>query len=434
MADLEDDEQPIAVEDDSERPTLGARIASVAPPPIVAAQPQPDAPPMPKQDLDMSKMPDVVKMLTGPSSIPEPPTGANNPQLADLAKKQAVLSTPINPRDASGNTKPQYRMGLGTRILGGLAAAAEGFGGHQYTGPYIGPGATNRRYAQDEAQRQGELAGVDTQIGTQEKLDAENQKLYNLALKQAYDTQRGEALQETAAAREESAKNRGLYEQSQAELNKVKADALRNKPDSPADQRATDADKYGLTGQARKDYILTGKLPKDMMGSQRQPTELETWMDAFQRENGRKPTADEIANRKSKTKMSGEVEDQRNTAWIKARREYDQALQKLDNPNDQKAIQELREDYYQKRQDAQDNYESGIRRLGGKAEHVELPRDHFGEGGARPVQAQPGGSQPAANTGKYKIGDVVNVKGKGRGKIVGINPTTKKPIVDYSGQ
>lgn len=412
MAELEDDEQPVAAEDDSERPTLGARIAGLMQPSYMPkpAAPPPDAPPAPdiKPPLDMSKMPDAVKMVTGPSSIPQP----SNQNVVDLAKKQATLTQPINPKDESGNVKPQYKMGWGRRIAGALTAAAEGFGGRPYTGPYIGPGATNARYAQDERQRQGELEGVNEQLATQEKMFGQNQKAYEDAIKAAYEEQLGGYREKLGNAAEQNADTRAQLVESEANLRKARADKLTT---NPADQRAEDADKYGLTGQARKDYILTGKLPKDFAGSTRQPTELETWIEAFKRENGRPPSADEISNRKSHTKMSAEVEEQRNQAWQKARREYDQGLQKLADPSDKQAIQELREEYYQKRQDAQDNYEAGITRLGGKAQHVELPQDHFGEGGARPA-TQPAKAQPAKQipqrSSAPKVGQIVTVKGK----------------------
>jgi hypothetical protein len=212
MAETDNDEQPIPLPEEEDRPTLGARIAGIMQPSYMPggsrAMPAPiDNSPAPgvKPALDMSKMPDAVKMLTGPASIPTPPTGSNNPQLADLARKQATLSAPINPVDpATHKTKPEYRMGIGSRILGAVADFGAGFNGRPAP-VYIGPGATNQRFAREEAQRQGELSGVDTQIKTQEKLDATNNKLYEDATRQAYEGQLGQARLETAQAQQSKA-------------------------------------------------------------------------------------------------------------------------------------------------------------------------------------------------------------------------------------
>src|SRR5262249_50461474 len=61
---------------------------------------------------------------------------------------------PIQTRDAQGKTLPQYRMGIGHRILGTLANFANGFAGNHAQPIYVGPGALNNRYYQEEAQRQ----------------------------------------------------------------------------------------------------------------------------------------------------------------------------------------------------------------------------------------------------------------------------------------
>src|SRR5215470_8525359 len=60
----------------------------------------------------------------------------------------------IQTRDAQGKTLPQYRMGIGHRILGTLANFANGFAGKGGQPIYVGPGALNNRYYQEEAQRQ----------------------------------------------------------------------------------------------------------------------------------------------------------------------------------------------------------------------------------------------------------------------------------------
>jgi hypothetical protein len=70
---------------------------------------------------------------------------------------------------------------------------------------YIGPGATNSRYAQDESQRQGQLEGINTQIKTQQSMDTENERLYRDAIRQAYESQVGSARQTAADAMSQKA-------------------------------------------------------------------------------------------------------------------------------------------------------------------------------------------------------------------------------------
>jgi hypothetical protein len=50
-------------------------------------------------------------------------------------------------------------------------------------------GPTNNRYATDEALRERNLANVNTQIGTQEKLDTTNLNLEKAASRSAYESQ-----------------------------------------------------------------------------------------------------------------------------------------------------------------------------------------------------------------------------------------------------
>ncbi|MGH8358213.1 MAG: hypothetical protein ACRESF_12025, partial [Pseudomonas sp.] len=82
--------------------------------PKTGAQDSADAAPAVNFKLDPSAMPaGLLPNTQTPDSIPAPPTGSDNPNLSALAKQQAGLATPINPYDAAGKTKPQYRMGTG---------------------------------------------------------------------------------------------------------------------------------------------------------------------------------------------------------------------------------------------------------------------------------------------------------------------------------
>ncbi len=62
------------------------------------------------------------------------------------------------------STNPKYRMGIGQRILGSLVNFGNGFSGDKLPNVYVGPGALNRRYYQDEQQREKEAAASDTRL------------------------------------------------------------------------------------------------------------------------------------------------------------------------------------------------------------------------------------------------------------------------------
>ena len=61
---------------------------------------------------------------------------------------------PVQSSDNQGKTLPKYRMGIGQRILGTLANFANGFARNGAQPVYVGPGALNNRYYQDQAARE----------------------------------------------------------------------------------------------------------------------------------------------------------------------------------------------------------------------------------------------------------------------------------------
>lgn len=67
---------------------------------------------------------------------------------------QTTYMPPIQTRDAQGKTVPKYRMGVGQRILASVANFANGFAGNGAAPVFVGPGALNNRYYQDEAYRE----------------------------------------------------------------------------------------------------------------------------------------------------------------------------------------------------------------------------------------------------------------------------------------
>jgi hypothetical protein len=372
-ADERDDEQLLV---DPDRPSFGQLIGGVKPsypaiPKAAGALSENTPAPQGPIQLDPSKMPDIMKGV-GNQMPPAAPVGSNNPNLTSLLKQQADYGKPLDRAAVDPATgKPKYHMGIGQRLLGIAANFGAGVGGR---GPveYIGPGATNHRYDVDEATRQANLANVGTQIKGQEHLDVENLKAEAELRKQAYEGMTGEARKTAAEAQQSRA---DAYQQL-ADTRQQLADLQSGKSSKvtqDANDRSSLADQMGLKGNERRDYILTGKLPKDFSG--RQPTELETWMQAFKRDNSRPPTADEIAMRKARTRGTpaqfSKVEGDKKSSLMKAEKQYrDDKI--AGDPDAEKNLNLAK-------QVAQESYEQQIQTLGGSAAGRNQPGNNGGQ-------------------------------------------------------
>jgi hypothetical protein len=372
-ADERDDEQQIDASwlTDIDRPSFGERIgAKDTVPPMQPGQrpmmqPAPEARP-PAMQFDPQNVPaGIFAGTTTPKMPPEAPVGSKNPNLVDLLGQQAKYGQRIDPyqtdpQTGKRSTLPQYRMGTGSRTLGTAANFLSGFGGRGGPITYVGPGATNQRYEQDETQREANLANVNTQIKSQEQLDTENIKQEREAQRQAFEGITGEARKTAADAQQSRADAYQQLADTRQQLADLQA-GKSSKVTQDASDRSTLADQMGLKGNERRDYILTGKLPKDFNG--RQPTELETWMQAFKRDNGRNPTADEIAQRKARTRGTpaqfSKVEADKKSGLMKAEKQYRE--DKLAGDPDAEKNLNLA------KQLAQETYEQQIQTLGGSA-------------------------------------------------------------------
>lgn len=154
--------------------------------------------------------------------VPPPPPAAD---ITNLQQQQAKFGTPTNPGATDPNTgKPLYKMGLGTRILGTIGNAATGFA-TRGQGPvtYVGPGATNARYATAERLREENLANVGTQIKTREEQAEENRKAYEAATQGGYRMEYGMSRQALGNAAEENAATKAALVESQNQLRQAQA-------------------------------------------------------------------------------------------------------------------------------------------------------------------------------------------------------------------
>lgn len=239
---------PQAQPEQQPRPGLGQRIASSAGNTAAPSSAPTDTPSL---TIPGSSTPNGGKPLDLSSTTRQFPPAPPSPQttMGELLQKRAAIGSPIPIRDTSGKMDPKYRMGFGQRLLGTVANFGSGLAGR---GPVaqVGPGATNTRYSQDEAQRQGNVANLDTQIGQQEKLGDENRKLFEAANKQAYDSTIGAARGETAAAQQETASARSALADEKARSDKANEDRKSQEDqNTPAPNQRPSLQKNPATGK-----------------------------------------------------------------------------------------------------------------------------------------------------------------------------------------
>lgn len=421
MPDFEDDEQSplpwlgkpeMPADDDSDmRPSIGDRMAGNVPKPAPAPVDTP-APAMPQVQVDPSKLPSGIIAPPTPDQVPKPPTGSNNPNLVDLARQQAQYGKPLDPNAVDPATgKSKYKMGVGGKILGSLANFASGFGRNPGQPIYVGPGATNARYSRDEAMREGNLANVNTQIGTQEKLDTTNQKMYEDAIKQAYDTQLGGAREKLGAAAETNAATRAQLEQSQRDLNEARA----NKADTPKEP----SNEIELA-QA----LQTAKMKGDKQGVAKYQGALDTLRQL--KAAGKDTSASDVAKALGVAKFRSDEHDK---------------INKEQDSEREKRYSELDKDATVKYSPAK--MAAAKAKIDSDLEAKYAPRHQKADTDADQMFSltksgkalQSGNTPPSPNRPKTppKVGETILVAGKPR-KVVGFNPNTKKPIVAPEGQ
>jgi hypothetical protein len=383
------------------------------------------------QGIDQQPGFNAVKDVLRTSDARMPPTPPANPALPDLIRQRAQTGDPLDRKAIDPATgKPKYRMGFGQRLLGTFANAATGFA-KPGSAPVVdvGPGALNNNFYRDEAMREGKVANLDQQITNQQKLDESNRKQFDSATKQAYETQVGNARQETAAAQRDSAAAR----QTAADAQQQKADTdqkLKENKINPIDTRIGEADKMGLKGTDRKFFLANGKLPEPKEKSDRQPSELETWSAAFKRQYGRDPNADEIALRHhvggtGSFKDAAAVDKYSDTYYRQERAKVETqkknwaALNKDASEEEQQAAYKAIEDEYKNRSDEFEERKKGY-------------YDQVGNKGGTPsASSSKPPAAPASSPKAYKFTTKPNAQGVRLGSDDGqnwVDVTTGKPF------
>ena len=169
--------------------------------------------------IDMPKEASPMPAVLDKSRETAPPAPSSTNTLGPLVQRRAAAATPIDPSD------PQYKMPLWQRIVGSLTNAANGFGRTGAAPIYVGPGATNQRFARDKSIQQQNVANLDTQIGQQEKLDDSNRKLEEAMNKSAYEQRIADARNATSEAQQQRAETDEKYKADKANWEQQLADA-----------------------------------------------------------------------------------------------------------------------------------------------------------------------------------------------------------------
>jgi hypothetical protein len=377
----------------------------------------------------------IAPVLDKSTAMPPAPT---NLRLGDLIQQRAHAGQPIDRND------PKYKMGTGMKVLGTVGNFLSGFGGSKREPTYVGSGATNARYARDESQQKKTLANLDTEIGSTEKLNTENESLFRDATRQAYDAQMGQAREDTAQARKgtaaaqlETAKVRQQAEADKASQREITYDPKTKRfqqggktyvPKTIEEGASLEA-ANGIKGRYSE---MWGAERKNQSTPARQPTDLELWRDAFKRDNGREPNAQEIADRKyhpkSAASNSGRVsgaQKDKETELAQAeqqfKKDWNQAYK--DGDTDEATLNEIKARHEQNKARIQKAFDDRMTTLD--------PDGSLQQGGgaapSKPAVQPTPAAQPSPSAAKpqgapqRKVNDIVPTK-KGMMKITKILP------------
>lgn len=199
-------------------------------------------------------VPDAV--FDGMSHTP-PPIGQRIAQLGKSPvapqmdpRYEGVLVAEKKDSQPTDRTKPQYRMGIGGRILGtlanlftgGIGGAVAGFIRPGMTPVYVGKGATNNRYYQDELARQQRLMDDESQRQSFEEDYNKRQKQFSDQQSQ-YEEQKQTALEKDAQDLKQYQQEKIAKEQGELE------------------QETRTAQLFGEEGQLRLDILRALNLP-----------------------------------------------------------------------------------------------------------------------------------------------------------------------------
>ena len=327
----------------------------------------------------------------------------------DLITQRAAMAKPIDPSQRDDAGKPIYRPSIGQRIAGTVANFANGFARNGAPIIYEGPGATNQRFEAAKEKQAAGLSGLDTEIAQKHEQTGESQKLFDSAIKSAYDKQLGEAREKIASAAEERAKVygentdlKGQLVKSQEDLNEARANKANN--NAPTN-------------------------------------EFSGWYQAFSSQNGRRPSAQEIQQYEITKARAGKDTTAGDTAKAIQIAEY--KGRQLDRLNAQQE-EERRAKYAEADKDLTTKYDpakaaAAKSKIDSDLEAKYAPKIQsisdeadkmlgLTKAGAKLNSNAPNPARPNAGKTPPKAGSTIMVDGKPR-QVIGYNDKTKKPIV-----
>lgn len=327
--------------------------ASKLPPGIMPSTAKVDAtvpsygqPQAPSIQLPQATMPPgILRTNVSPTEVPSPAASSPaNTTLPSLMQRRSQAATPIDPKAVDPTTgKPMYKMGWGQRLLGTAANALNGFARNGQPVVNVGPGATNSRFARDTSMQEKRVAGLDTDIGNQEKLAGVQEKGYEDALKQAYEGQLGDARIQTADAATARAQAAGELADTKQQLSTSQA-ALNQ---AKATQASSTANKNDAT------------RPRQIMGNR----VYEKQDDGNWKDIGPAPIKQSGSGRGSKNDFD-KIERDKQTTLRQAELRYQKAILDVD-PKDTEGIKLIKTQLEQEKAQAQADYEARIQEKGG---------------------------------------------------------------------
>jgi hypothetical protein len=348
-----------------------------------------------------------------PGEVPSP--AASSPittTLPGLMQRRSQAAAPIDPQAVDPKTgKPMYRMGWKQRLLGTVANFANGFARDGAAPIYVGPGATNSRFARDTGMQEKQLAALDTDIGNQEKLAAEQQKMYEDASKQAYEGVLGEYRDKIGNAVEQNADTKLQLVDATNRLHNAEADRAR-------EQAARDAQPQEPKTEPELALAYqTAVLKSDPIGKAKYKGALDLL--AKQKAAGKDTSAADLQKYlqvsefkiRQHQQIDNERQKEREALYADADKQGKQTFDiKGDRTTARKAeIDRQLEEKYKAQHDsvdAQADQMMGLTKTGARVRQQ-----------GAPAPSNQGGHQPVNSVGKYKVGAIVNLKGKGPVKI-----------------
>lgn len=396
-------------------------LAGLRPPPGTAANPAvtpmptsaPAAPVTPKPLYAQPttpgyQPPPTVPVGVPPAQMPTPPA----PPSIDLAKRASLAATlnkdqqPTDPRDP--NASPKWY----DRLAGGLVGFGQGWQ-HNPHAVEEGGAVTNRRYNTAEGLRANRVQADEGALSQFDKSTEDQNRDYENKNQQFGHEMEG--IKETRA--QQSADSTSQLKSAQAERWAAMSPQERV-AEVPAIEKSLGRK---LTDEEHSNFILYGK-PEKAGKTSATTDDRAAGVSDLEKQLGRKLTQEErteyVINGKvssaaekiaagrgaaapaAKPATKGEfssVQKDRNKAWTKAdsdyQKDYDEQVKPLydaahaaRNDKDRaakidlakQADKDLTDRLFKSKQDAQDEYESGIETLGGGSKHVDV------KGGAQP--------------------------------------------------